>query len=476
MKTWMKTLAGHYEVMRRKYPKEKLLIVFDIDGTILDMRHMIKYTLKTFDNDNGTEYFQNITMADIDFHEEQIHYFFERLAIPENYREVIMAQYEDLMRSSTAILEAHRPFRGVLDVIRWFQLQPNTYVGLNTGRPEYLRENTLKTLNKLGHEYRVQFTDNLLFMKPNVSDEGIAQTKPKGIGYFQRKGYRVFAFVDNEPENLKAVSEVDPDKEILLLHADTIFKSAHVSVPDHAVQGKSYDLKDLMSKNTIPKHIQFVWSCNYARESFACFIRSNINWLEIDLRDLQRVRFVGDEELSLEECLDFAKTGDKSVKLNVHESALLLGKALEIVNSYDLHKSPLWFKVGDDHVLRRNRLAALKNEYPDAVIEHEVDFLVKPVLDEPDNVKYVLELLQKAGVNRFSLSRKQPQWRRVVNMLVNWGFDVHVNHIANFETFLQAALLSPRSLSINLSPADWKYFNYGGEEDSPEDPLLKRIA
>ena len=476
MKTWMKMLAGHYEVMRRKYPKEKLLIAFDIDGTILDMRHMIKYALKTFDDDNGTEYFRNITINDIDFHEEHVHCFFERLAIPENHREVIMAQYEDLMRSSTAILEAHRPFRGVLDVIRWFQLQPNTYVGLNTGRPEYLRENTLQTLNKLGHEYRVQFADNLLFMKPNVSDEGIAETKPKGIGYFQQKGYRVFAFIDNEPENLRAVSETDADKEILLLHADTIFKSAHVPVPDHAVKGKAYDLKDLMSKNTMPKHIQFVWSCNYARESFACFIGSNINWLEIDLRDAQKVRSLNDENLSLEECLNFAKTGDKSVKLNVHESALLLGKALEIINVYDLGKSPLWFKVGDDHVLRRNRLAALKKAYPDAVIEHEVDFLVRPVLDEPDNAKYILELLQKVGVNRFSLSRKQPQWRRVVNMLGNWGFDVHVNYITSFETFLQAALLSPRSMTINLSPADWKYFNYTGEEEYPEDPLLKRIA
>ena len=30
--------------------------------------------------------------------------------------------------------------------------------------------------------------------------------------------------VDNELENLKAVSDVDPDKEILLLHAEMIFK------------------------------------------------------------------------------------------------------------------------------------------------------------------------------------------------------------------------------------------------------------
>ena len=50
------------------------------------------------------------------------------------------------------MLEAHRPFRGVLEVIRWFQLQPNTEVGLNSGRPEDLRAETLTTLNRLGAE------------------------------------------------------------------------------------------------------------------------------------------------------------------------------------------------------------------------------------------------------------------------------------------------------------------------------------
>ena len=45
------------------------------------------------------------------------------------------------------MLAAHRPYRGVLEVIRWFQLQPATFVGLNTGRPEQLRDETLRSLN-----------------------------------------------------------------------------------------------------------------------------------------------------------------------------------------------------------------------------------------------------------------------------------------------------------------------------------------
>ena len=65
--------------------------------------------------------------------------------------------------------------------------------------------------------------------------------KVAGIRNFQAAGYRVFAFIDNEPDNLQAVSRIDPRQEILLLHANTIFESRITSVPAHTVKGKTYD-------------------------------------------------------------------------------------------------------------------------------------------------------------------------------------------------------------------------------------------
>ncbi len=35
---WMRRLAKHYERVRERYPGERLIVLFDIDGTILDMR------------------------------------------------------------------------------------------------------------------------------------------------------------------------------------------------------------------------------------------------------------------------------------------------------------------------------------------------------------------------------------------------------------------------------------------------------
>ena len=57
------------------------MVAFDIDGTILDMLHAVLQLLRNFDFEHGTSHFEHVT----------------------------------------------------LEVIRWFQIQPDTVVGLNTG-------------------------------------------------------------------------------------------------------------------------------------------------------------------------------------------------------------------------------------------------------------------------------------------------------------------------------------------------------
>jgi len=246
MKRWMNNLALHYKKVRERHGNKNLLIAFDIDGTILDMRHMILYVLKSFDKELGTQYFRGLTFHDIDFHEDHVSGLLERLSIPSSQREAMLALFEKRLISATAFPESQHPFHGVLDIIHWFQQQPNTFVGLNTGRPESLRANTLKTLNTWGRWHHVVFRDELLFMRSANENESIPGTKVSGIYHFEKSGYHTFAFVDNEPENLMAVGAADPKGEILLLHADTIFKSNLSVVPKHAVRGRIYDLREFV--------------------------------------------------------------------------------------------------------------------------------------------------------------------------------------------------------------------------------------
>ena len=66
--TWMHRLVEHYRAMRTRFPDESLVVVFDIDGTIIDTRHLILHTLQLFDRARGTTYFRELAIEDIDVH------------------------------------------------------------------------------------------------------------------------------------------------------------------------------------------------------------------------------------------------------------------------------------------------------------------------------------------------------------------------------------------------------------------------
>ena len=242
MNNWMKLLSNHYSRARRRYPRERLMILFDIDGTILDMRYLIHHVLHEIDREHGTCHFMHFKAEDIDIHEEDIDLLLAGLSVPVSQREAIRSSYRKGLWSSTAVLDAHKPFRGVMEIIRWFQSQPDTCVGLNTGRPESLRFNTLTSLNSLAKGHQVRFRDELLFMKPDGWTGNIPEAKAHGVKYFRDIGYRPIAMVDNEPENLEAILQSEAGRGMLLLHADTIFKSRLTITSRKIVRGSSYDI------------------------------------------------------------------------------------------------------------------------------------------------------------------------------------------------------------------------------------------
>lgn len=141
---WMWELAVHYERMRRAYPDQQLCIVFDVDGTILDLRHLVVHALLGYDREHRSEYFHGFRAEDVTVHENRIDEFLRGLALPASIRADVMAWYDEHLWSPEGILAANQPYRGVLGVIRWFQLQPSTCVALNTGRPEEIRDLTLQ--------------------------------------------------------------------------------------------------------------------------------------------------------------------------------------------------------------------------------------------------------------------------------------------------------------------------------------------
>ncbi len=478
MKNWMKRLAWYYQKTRDLYPEQKLLLVFDIDGTILDMRYMIFRILKLFDRSHSTTFFKDLKLSDINVNENQVEELLAQLKMPGQQSKKIYDWYLEHRWSSTSILESHRPFSGVVEVIRWFQIQPNTHVGLNTGRPESIRTDTLRSLNKLGEEYKVSFTDDLLYMNPYGWDMKVSEGKVAGLRHFQKAGYRIFAFVDNEPENLKAVSEIDEYREILLLHANTIFESKRKRLPSSTMSGKVYDITELIPERALPSHVQFVWHGANDEANLRQFLASNIHWAEYDVRmdpdrdnlilrhdSFERTPMQEDEEfLLLEHILKLHKKMDKSLKLDLKEGGLLIDKIVEVLKASGFDSSQLWFN-GNVEVLQEDGFHKLAKAYPRAIKQCPIDFLTPIILSVPDKAKEMLDIFRGWGINRFSVNWETPYMRQLLDQIDKWGFEVNLYNIPDLQSFLKAVLLLPRSITSDFNFPKWHYYGRGAGEN-----------
>jgi len=474
MTSWMKRLSDHYERMRRRWPAEDLMILFDIDGTILDSRHMIHYALQSYDRAHGTEWFRELAVADITVNESQVDLLLEAMKIRGALREDVLAWYAERCWTPEGILRSHRPFAGVMEVIRWFQIQPRTHVGLNTGRPESIRKETLISLNNIGREYKVTFRSEHLFMNRRGWNDGVLEAKVEGIRHFSENGCRVIAFVDNEPDNLQAVSEKDARDEILLLHAHTIFRSKRAQLPARTVAGQDYDITELVPERALPRHVQFVWHGVNDEVNLRQFAASNIEWAECDVRcDPDGGRVIlrndsfeeippepGESFLSLEEMLESLQGKDKSLKLDLKENGRLLESVVEILKTRDMPDRRLWFN-GMVEVLREEGFRRLSEAFPGAVIQCPIDFLVPLILGAPGKALGVLDVLHGWGINRFSINWKAPDKQEILDKLERWGYELNIYNVPDLEAFLKAVLLLPRSVTSDFNFPKWHYYGRG---------------
>ncbi len=474
----MRELALHYEKMRTSYPNDRLLILLDIDGTILDKRYMKLHLLRQYDRAHGTEYFRNLSVLNVTHSENHIQELLDRLSLSREAKRNVIEWYAQNAATPAAVLESHRPFRGVLELIRWFQLQPNTFVGLNSSRPEHLREDTIHCLNKLGEEFRVRFSNELLFMNPE--NMGVEQAKMEGVKYFQKLGYKIFAAIDNELENLKAVAQADAQQEIILLHASAIFRSKRKEAqPSRIVDGKSYDLTELILEEKLPQHIQLVWHGVNDGSNFRQFLSSAIHWGEIDVRsDPISLELVLRQDpfddippeheipISLDEALRGFKASGRGVKLDLKEGGLVLYEILEKIESAGIEESNLWFN-GNIERLQEGGFRTLSRRFPKAILQCPVDFLAPLILSTPDAAKNILDMLTQWGVNRFSISWLTPNKRQIFDRMDRWKFEVNIYNVPNLEFFLQAVLFLPRSITSNFNFPKWSYYGSSAGENLP---------
>ncbi len=469
---WMRALASHVGRMRSAYPDDELAIVFDIDGTIVDTRHLVVHVLLSYDRHHGTDLFRGIVPADVVDHEALVDQILDPFALPEPVRRDVRAWYLEHVRDPEAVAASHRPYQGVLGAIRWFQLQPRTHVALNTGRAESMREVTLASLNALGALHRVAFQPELLFMNRAGPDDDVAPAKIEGLRRLRLAGYRVVAVVDNEPALISAMAEADETGEILFLHADTIFASRREPTP-RTVSGSTYGLTGLVEEAELGRRITLVWHGVNDRHNLQQFLVSDIGWAEIDVRRDPFGRLVlrhdsflespwarDEPQLLLRECLEALGSRGRSVKVDLKEGGEVVEEVLETVRRLGYSDEELWFNASIQ-TLGREGYTRLRRAHPGSILQSPIDFLVPLLLAAPELAEDVLATLRDWGVTRVSLDWRTPQARDVLDLVEGLGWQVNLYGVPDLEAFLEAALLLPASVTADFNFPEWDYDGRG---------------
>ena len=465
----MRTLADHYASVRRAHPTRELCLVFDIDGTILDLRHLTAHVVLAYDRGSGTDLFHGLVPEDITVSENHVEALLESLNVPQRHRRDVAEYYRRHLWDEEGVLAAGAPYRGVLGVIRWFQIQPGTRVALNTGRPESMRRITLDSLNALAATSRVRFEPELLFMRGHGTD--VANAKVAALDEIEALGLHIVAVVDNEPENLDAMSASRSSGELLFLHADTIFESQRRDRPS-LVAGTSYGLAGLISEDHLRDHVELIWHGANDEENLQQFLASGIRWAEIDLRRDPTGRLVlrhdGFDErpwdrtertLPARRCIETLAAAGRSIKLDLKEDGATLTTALQAIDDLQLGDDRLWFNA-EIQAVGRSGFEAFRDRHPDATVSCPTEFLVPLLVAAPDEADRVLRCLRSWGVTRLSV-RWGPAMRRTLDELERRGWETNVYGVPDLQSFLEAAVLLPTSVTADFNFPEWRYFGRG---------------
>jgi phosphoglycolate phosphatase-like HAD superfamily hydrolase len=483
MNDWMARLARHYDRMRARYADDELLILLDIDGAILDLGRRVTRILRTYDEEHGTHLFRDLDRDAGAVRAGQVDRLLAGFNLPSRQLQRVREWYVR-HRWSPAMLQGPQELcPGVMEVIRWFQIQPRTHVGLNTGRPESVRAETLQALNELGGEYRVRFTDDMLHMNRAGWGEAVPESKVRGVRHFQQAGYRVIAAADNEPENLRAIAEADDSHEILLLHADTLFDGDRSALPAGSAVGASYDITELITQKALfsdgglPHRVQFVWHGVNDEANIRQFVSSSVEWAEFDVRTDGEGRLIlrhdslaqtpleeGEELLPLDDALGRLNAFGKAVKLDLKEDGGAVDAVIDVVRRHGYPVERLWFN-GYVEVLGEAGFRKLSAAFPGAILQCPIGFVAPLIGILPDQGRRVLRMLRDWGVTRFSVEWKAPKLVRLLERMDEWGYEVNIYNVPDLPSFLSAVLLQPRSITSDFNFPQWHYFGRGAGED-----------
>jgi len=229
MRDWTRALLHHHDTTRRRFPQQRLLVLFDVDGTFLDMRLALTELLRAYDAAHATAHFARLAPADIDPFGRTIETVLETCDVPAAEQPQVLSWHRRHRHAGDILRMAHAPYRGLLALAAWLHRQPGTRVGINSARPEFLRQDTLRGLNALAIGYELQFTDSLAWFTPQGWRDDVTAAKQAALTLAQRRGDRVIAHIDSNAQVLARLAAADLDDDLMLLHSEDLLYPPHAT-------------------------------------------------------------------------------------------------------------------------------------------------------------------------------------------------------------------------------------------------------
>ena len=153
-----------------------------------------------------------------------------------------------------------------------------------------------------------------------------------------------------------------------------------------------------------------------------------------------------------------------------------MDKVLELVDAYGFNDDSLWFN-GNVERLQEHRIRQLAETHPGAIVQCPVDFLAPLICSAPVKAKEILDMFTEWGVNRFSINWQTQDMRQFFDEMDCWGFEVNIYNVPDLETFLQAVLLMPHSVTSDFNFPKWHYYGRGsGEKGGHYEYSMRKVG
>ncbi len=446
-------LVAHTERMRRDHPEDELLVLFDVDGTLLDLRIGLLDLLTGHDRSRGTELFQGLELSDLEPDEAGLRRLFDRLDIPHADRDELLMRFERLSWSPRAVLGAHQPFAGMLEVLRWFKHQPHVHVAANTSRGEDRREETEQALATLGAHYGVRLSADFLHLASPEPGEATAAAKVRGVEHFRRQGFRVVAVVDDNVHQLQAIGEALADPGLKLVHAAGLVRS----LPSSPAPGGG---------SAQPARV--VWRGLESVEDLGHFLGSSIGWAEIVLeKSASGMLMVAPRErraglrpghpaaLALEELLGAFAQCDKGLRLVFRSgSGGLVSRVLHTLRQSSFPDRLVSFLASPEAVQEAG-FAKLREGIPTATRIAQVSWMSELCALSPDLAAEQFRRLVEWGVTRASVDWSDPRRAELCEQAREAGLEIDLDAGGRISDYFQAASDQPMSVVSDFGCRTW---------------------